>query len=418
MRYWTLVRLALRNVTREARRALLTCSAMALGLALLVFSRALADGGHEDWIDAGVRLGQGHVLVQARGYLESGSIDDRLTLDEVHQVLDALSQLPGDSDARPTAVRVSVNGLASSATSALPVRIEGVDPRAERRFSFFPSKLVEGEYFASDNPLAAFVGKGLVERLGLRVGSRFVVTAQAANGEIEGQLLRVVGVFRTGLDEVDEGLVHIPLETARSWLGVAGATTVGLLVDHSREVPSVVTALRGQLNDPDVRVLSWSEANPELDAAVKVDDYGDYIFHAILFGVIALAVLNTVLMSVMYRKREFGVLQALGLSARQTGMVVLLEGLLLTALAGAVGIVIGLAVTWGLFRDGIDFSSLLSGEFDFAGVVLDPVIVPEFRVMQLVQSVASIFVIGVVASIYPALHAMRLDVAEALKFER
>jgi putative ABC transport system permease protein len=418
MRPLILLRLALRNLTREARRAVLTCSAMALGIALLVFSRALADGGHEDWIDAGVRMGQGHIVIQAPGYLESGSIDDRLTAEQVEIVLSAVAEIPRPNGPPPTTTRVSVNGLASSATSALPVRVEGVNPEAELNFSFFPDKLVEGRYLEPDDRLAAFVGQGLVDRLGLRLGSRFVITAQAASGEIEGQLVRVVGVFRMGLPEADEGLIHIPIETARSWLGVECATSVGLLLDHSLEVAPTLEEMRTRLTDPGIRVMSWGEASPELYAAVKVDDYGSYIFHAILFGIIALAVLNSVLMSVLYRKREFGVLRALGLSARQTGFVVLLEGLLLTALAGVVGVVLGLAVTWGFFADGLDFSFALDGEFDFAGIVLDPVIVPEFRVGQLFQSAWSIAIVGVAASIYPAVHAMHLDVAESMKFER
>jgi ABC-type lipoprotein release transport system permease subunit len=418
MRSWILVRLALRNVSREARRAVLTCSAMALGLALLVFSRALADGGHEDWIDAGVRMGQGHIVVQAPGHLESGSIDDRLSAEQVDAIMRAIVDVPRKDGPPSTTTRLSVTGLASSATSALPVRIEGVNPETETEFSFFPGKLVEGRYLEADDRLAAFVGTGLVERLGLRLGSRFVVTAQATNGEIEGQLVRVVGIFRTGLDEADEGMVHIPIGTARSWLGAGGATSVGMLLEHSLEVEEILGGLQDRLQDPGIRVMSWSEASPELYAAVKVDDYGDYIFHAILFGIIALAVLNSVLMSVLYRKREFGVLQALGLSARQTGAVVFLEGVLLTAFAGVVGVIFGLAITWGFFADGLDFSFALEGEFDFAGIVLDPVIVPEFRWVQLVQSAWSIGLVGVLASIYPAVHAMHLDVAESMKFER
>ena len=414
----TLFRLAARGVRREARRSLLTASAMALGLALLMFTRSLADGGHEDWIDAGVRMGAGHVLVQAPGYRESQSLDDRLSGNQAGAALAALAVLEGPLAPLATTVRLSTNGLASSASSALPVVIDGVDPRTEVGFSQAAERITEGRYLEPGDRLAAYVGQGLVERLGLSLGSRFVLTAQATDGEIQGQLVRVVGVFRTGLPEVDEGLVHIPISIARSWLGAGdAATTVGALLPVSAVAAEVAEAVRFDMGTDDVRVLGWREAYPELDAALRIDDYGDYVFHGILFAIVALAVLNTVLMAVLHRKREFGVLQALGLTPAETGLVVFTEGLLLTALAGVVGMIAGATLTWVFFGNGLDFSFFISEEMTFGGIVIDPVIVPEFRMVQVMQSFLSIAVVGTVASIYPAYHATKIDVGEALKFE-
>ena len=414
----TLLRLAARGVRREARRSLLTASAMALGLALLMFTRSLADGGHEDWIDAGVRMGAGHVLVQAPGYRESQSLDDRLSGNQAGAALAALAVLEGPLAPLATTVRLSTNGLASSASSALPVVIDGVDPKTEAGFSQAAERITEGRYLEPGDRLAAYVGQGLVERLGLSLGSRFVLTAQAVDGEIQGQLVRVVGVFRTGLPEVDEGLVHIPISIARSWLGAGdAATTVGALLPVSAVAAEVAEAVRLDMGTDDVRVLGWRDAYPELDAALRIDDYGDYVFLGILFAIVALAVLNTVLMAVLHRKREFGVLQALGLTPAETGLVVFTEGLLLTALAGVVGMIAGATLTWVFFRNGLDFSFFISEEMTFGGIAIDPVIVPEFRMVQVMQSFLSIAVVGTVASIYPAYHATKIDVGEALKFE-
>ena len=397
---------------------MLTASAMALGLALLMFARSLADGGHEDWINVGVRMGAGHVLIQAPGFRESRSLDDRLSGKQTRAAIAALAMLEGPLAPLATTVRLTTNGLASSASSALPVVIEGVDPKTEAGFSQAAQRITEGRYLEPGDRLSAYVGHGVAERLGLSLGSRFVLTAQSADHEIQGQFVRVVGVFRTGLPEVDEGLVHIPISTARSWLGAGdGATTVGAILPASRVVPEVVQAVRSDVGMDDIRVLGWQEAYPELDAAVRIDDYGDYVFHAILFAIIALAVLNTVLMAVLHRKREFAVLQALGLTPAETGFVVFTEGVLLTAFAGVVGMILGVALTWGFFRNGLDFSAFISEEFTFSGIVIDPVIVPEFRMVQVLQSFVSIAVIGIVASIYPAYYATKLDVGEALKFE-
>jgi ABC-type lipoprotein release transport system permease subunit len=419
-RLWLLLRLALRNLRRQMRRSLLTAAAMVLGLALLILSRTLADGGHEDWIDAGVRLGSGHVALQTPAFQTSHAIEDRLSSSARRAAEQALAHPDVAPRVDVVAPRVAVQALASSPSGAVPIIVLGVDPDIEAGYTSLDEKLVAGRYLQRGDRLHAYVGKGLAERLELDVGSRLVLSAQDADGEIAGQLVRVAGIFRMGLPEADEGIVHIPLATAQDWLGLDGeVTTLAVVLRSSRDVPAVARTLREELAPlaGEVTVLGWQQAMPGLDAAVKVDDYGDYIFHIILFVIIALAIVNTVLMSVLYRVREFGVIRALGLTKRESGLLVFCEGVLLTVVSGVVGLVLGLAVTWFFFRDGLDFSFLLDTELTAAGVVIDPVIIPEFRVAQLVQSVGFIFAIGILASLYPAYRATRIDIAESMKFE-
>jgi ABC-type antimicrobial peptide transport system permease subunit len=165
-------------------------------------------------------------------------------------------------------------------------------------------------------------------------------------------------------------------------------------------------------------VLPWRRTSPELDSAVRIDDYGDWVFHAILLSIVTLAILNAVLMSVLYRRREFGILRALGLTPFDSGAVVLAEGVLLTLASGVAGLALGVGVVWGFWRHGLDVSALLRQEFTISGVVIDPVIVPRFVPEQLLQSVAFILLMGVVASLYPALQAARIDPAGAMAVDR
>ncbi len=418
-----MVRLALRNLRRQARRSILTAAAMILGGTLLMISLPLGDGTHEDWIESAVRMGDGHLSIQAPGYHASRKIEDRLSAPARAAAEGALSR-PGIAeyivDAAP---RLATGGLASSPTGARPAMIVGVDPVAEARFSILDEKIAEGRYLEPDDRLAAYVGAGLVEGLDLRLGSRFVLTAQDADGEIAGQLVRVVGIYRTGIPEVDQAMIHIPLGTASSWLSAGDdVTTIALAIDQSRRVPRLARALRSDLadaiDDGSATVLTWRQAMPELDAAVKIDDFGNYIWQLIMFGIIAMGIVNTVLMSVMYRKREFGLLQALGLTPRQTGSLVMIEGLILTTLSGIIGISLGLFITWFFWRDGLDFSAIWDEEWTFSGVVMDPIVFPMFRVARIVQGLVFIFLIGSLASLYPAYRATRIDVAEAMKFDR
>lgn len=420
MRSLILIRLAARSVGRNARRSVLTASAMALGLALLVFSRSLAEGAHEQWIDSAVRLGTGHVTVQADEYLQTSRIEYRLEADEVALVAAALDGPALSGAWRYWTPRLSVSGLASSAASALPVRIEGVDPAREIEFSNLAEQVVEGSYLQPDGALQAFVGTELARRLDLEVGNRFVLTAAGATGDVEGQLVRVTGIFRTAIPEMDQGLIHIPIETARSWLKAPGAaTSVGILLPSSRDTDGFHDLLTEALRPAEgVEVLRWREAAPELDSAVRMDDYGDYMFHTILFAIVALAILNSIMMSVLGRRREFGILQAIGLTRFETGLVVFVEGLFLTAASGVTGAVLGVALTWGIWGDGLDFSGMIDSDMTMGGGLINPVIIPTFHMSQFVLGIGFIVAIGTLASLYPAYRASRLDVAEAMKFQQ
>lgn len=418
-----MIRLALRNLRRQVRRSALTAAAMIIGGALLMISLPIGDGTHEDWIESAVRMGSGHIAIQAPGFHSSRKIEDRLSA-SARAAARAALQRPGIAEhVMSVAPQLAIGGLASSSSGARPAQIMGVDPIAEAEFSILDEKVTEGRYLEPGDRLAAYVGDGLVEGLQLRLGSRLVLTAQGADGEIVGQLVRVVGIFRTGVPEIDQSVIHIPLATAGSWLSAGDdVTTIAVLLDSSRRVPRLSRALRrelaGPIRDGKLALLSWRESMPELDAAVRIDDLGNYIWQVIIFGIIALGIVNTILMSVMHRKREFGLLQALGLTPQQTGGVVLMEGLILTSLSGLIGIGLGLFITWFFWRDGLDLSFAWDKEWSFSGVVIDPVIIPIFRVARVIQGLVFIFMIGTLASLYPAYRATRIDVAEAMKFER
>lgn len=416
IRFATLFRLALRNLGREMRRSALTAAAMTVGLALLILSRTLADGAHEDWIDSGVRLASGHVSFNAPGYRDSESLNDRLTSGQVEASLGAAALAPG-TESSITTVRVETRGLASSADGALPALIVGVDPASELAFSKLGAEPRDGRYLQEGDRLHAFIGAGMAARLGLRTGSRMVLTAQAASGDIAGQLVRVAGTYRTGLDELDEALVHIPLAVARSWLGVEGATSVSVVLPHSTLTDPVLAEARATLEGSGVEVAGWPETARELYSAVKIDDAGDWVFHLILFAIVTLAILNAVFISVLHRKRELGLLRALGLSGAETGLVVFVEGVLLTVASGFTGVALGFALVWVFFRNGLDLTDMMPADITFGGIVFNPVMQPSIELGHLVQSVVLTMVIGLSASLYPAWHAARLDPAESVKVE-
>jgi putative ABC transport system permease protein len=421
--FGVIFRLAVRNLLRYLRRTVLTASAIVIGGALMVFSMSLGDGTHESWIESGVRMGTGHIVIEHPDFGLSGKIGDRLSGETLEAVTAALASPDVVGEVTAMSPRVVTRGLASSPAGARPVQIMAVDPMAEADFSTLDNNPVLGRYLEPDDRLAAYMGSDLVEALDLRIGSRCVLTAQDVNGEIVGQLVRVVGVFHSGVPAMDESVIHIPLATAADWLGLGSdVTSVAVLVSDSHSVDGIIGQLRGSLAEPiadeTIRVRSWRRAMPELNAAVTVDDFGSYLIYGILYIIIGFGIVNTVLMSVLHRHREFGVLQALGLTPRQTGALVLIEGMILTGVSSVIGISLGVFATWYFWGDGLDFSSLMNQEITFSGVIMDPVIIPMFRVARLVEAMIFTLTIGGAASLYPSFRAARIDVTEAMKFER
>ena len=418
-----IVGLALLNLRRSLRRTLLTASALIVGGALLITSLSLGDGSHEKWIDSGVRIGTGHVTIENPEFRTRRLLDNRLP-NEVRNLVQAAFSIRAISEhISSVSVRLIVKGLISSAAGARPTQIVGVDPTDEAEFSALDEQVVEGRYLVPDDRFVAYIGVGLAESLNLRLGSKFVATTQDTNGEIVGQLLRVVGIFRSGVTEIDRTLIHIPILAADEWLELSGdVTSISILVKNSDVVPVLVDrlsrGLSGPISDEIITIMEWREAMPELNDAIELDDFGNYVIHGILFVIIGFGIVNTVLMSVLHRRREFGVLQAIGLAPGQTGILVLIEGLILTITSGTIGVVLGVLVTWYVWGDGLDLSGFVSNEFSFSGFVVDPVIFPLFRQIRLIQAFVFILIIGGMASIYPAFRASKLDVAEAMKFER
>ena len=415
--------LAMRNLRRQLRRTMLTAAVMVIGGALLIFAFALSDGTHEQWIDSGIRTSTGHITIEQPDYRLSRKLEDRLATEVRDTAEQALAAPEIASQVVAVSSRLRVSALASSAQGARPVQVLAVDPVAEARFSTLDDQLVEGRYLEPDDRLAAYIGVGLASSLDLRLGSRLVVQAQDTQKQIAAQLLRVVGIFSNGAPEVDQSVVHIPLKTAGEWLGSAhDVTNVGVVLTGSTAVAPVAAHLEQALVDPigrgDARVMGWREANPALAAAVAIDSFGNYLLFGILFIIIGFGIVNTVLMSVLHRHREFGVLQALGLTPGQTGTIVLIEGLTLTAVSGFIGVSLGLLATWYFVGDGLDMAALMGEDMTFSGVVIDPIMVPQFQLVRIGQILTFILCMGAVASIYPALRAAKIDVAESMKFER
>ena len=421
-----LVKISWRNLWRNPRGTLLTALALGLGLALLLISLGLLDGGHEQTIADGVRFGPGHVVVQAKGYQDSSSDELLLPAQAVSDVQGFLKTGNIQHKVRGVSPRLLATGLLSTSASSAGVRIAGVMTEAERAVSLVPQRMVEGTYLTSNDKLSGVViGDELARKLELKIGSKAVLMTQSltqvggkpgAGDEMQSTLLRVSGIFRTGLQAIDANMIYLPLSSAQALLGVTDdrVTQVALLLGQEGDSPLVAGALRKQLARSPVEVLTWRESLPMLAQILGLDHAFNYIMNGVILAMVGLGILNTILMRVLERRYEFGVSKALGLRPRQLAIMVVGESLALTAISLALGLALGLSVQHYFATAGLDLRWVFKAGLPPA-LVFDPILYSRLSVERIVWSVSIVFAMATIISFYPAFKAAQTDLPDALK---
>jgi ABC-type lipoprotein release transport system permease subunit len=398
------VRLAWRNLWRHPWRTILTGSGVALGLGLLLTMLGLGDGSHLQMIDAAVGMGSGHVLVQARGYQARRGVELAIPEDVARRVADWARR---QDDVVAVVPRAFASALLSSADGAVGAMLIGVDPPAEAPVSRFAARVREGRFVAAGDRGTAVVGSGVARVLHAGVGSRVVVMAQGAGErDVRSSLLRVVGVAHTGLDEIDRSLLLVPLGSAQELLALGGGVhQVALILrDQARSAPRAAAAGRVF---PELEALTWADADPDVDTAIRLDDGGHYLFNAIFFVIIGFMVLNTLLMSVLERRRELALLGALGLTPARRWLMVMLEAAMLAGLAIVAGVALGAGVNAYFHVHGLPLAWFTDQPFESGGVLLDPVMYAHLTMRRVAGSAALVLALTVVLSLVAARHAAR-----------
>lgn len=421
-----IVKVAWRNLWRNPRGTLLTAFALGVGLALLLVSSGLLDGGHEQTVADGVRLGPGHVVIQAQGYQDSGAQDLLLTAPVVISI-EAFLQTPSTKrNLRGKSARLLATGLLSSAANASGVAIIGVIPEDERSVSLIPDRMVEGTYLSSAGSAGVVIGIELARKLGVKVGSKVVLMTQVVQpdtegkagtgGEMKSTLLRVSGIFRTGLQPVDAGVIHLPLPVAQTLLGVKGhqVTQIALVLDQEGDSLMVANGLRKLLSGKPVEVLTWRESMPMLAQILRLDRAFNYVMNIVVLTMVGLGILNTILMRVLERRYEFGVCAALGLRPLQLAAMIVIESLALTSISLATGLVLGLGINHYFATTGLDFRWIFGHGLPPA-LVFDPILYSRLSVSRITSSVSIVFIMATLISLYPALKAGRTELPASLK---
>jgi ABC-type lipoprotein release transport system permease subunit len=394
-----LVTLAWRNLWRHKRRTAVMLFALALGIWSMVVMAALIRGSMEQHVKKEILNLTGHVQIHAPGYRDDPAVDYRFTPSA------ALAQALTHKSLVAASARVRVPAVISSERESAGVTLVAIDPERERGLSFIST----GQYLASPDDPGLLLGRKLAERLETALGRRVVLMSQDANNQIGDRGFRVVGIFDADPQAMETGYVFIGLDAARKMLKIGNEVSeIAVMARDRNRLENEVQALRAAA--PDLDVAPWTDVQPLLVLTEKVNNVVLLIWFAVVFAAMAFGLINTLLMAVFERTREFGLFQALGMPPRFIIGQVLIESLMLLMLALVLGNLASWASVAGL-RGGIDLSAFSEG-LEMVG--MSPVIYPALAAGDITAANVIVVVLGVLASLYPAWRASRYVPVEAI----
>jgi ABC-type lipoprotein release transport system permease subunit len=404
-------RLALRGLGRQPRRSAIVLTAVAIGLASVLLAMALNYGLVLQMVETAVRSEVGDLQIHARAFRDVDPLAERMA---EAPVLAALTPLPSLAGIAP---RLRGQGLAQSARASVGVRVLAVDPAREPSVTSLARSVTRGAWLGAParggarEPTRVVVGVGLARQLGLRLGAKFVLHAIDASGLEAATSARIAGVLELPSRELDESVVWMPLADGQALYGVPGEISeVALAVRDRAELEGVKRDVERALGVA-LRVETWREREPLLNGMLAVFDSMGWILYAVTFVAMAFGIANVLLMSVLERTREIGVLLALGMPPARMVAIVVAEGLVLVGIGVALGFALGFACLYAL-HDGIDVSRFRAGMRSF-GVA--PRLAPVARSGDVWAPLALAVATALAASLWPALRVVRTRPAEALR---
>ena len=405
-----LLLLAWKNLWRNRRRTLITLAALSFSLMLVQGFHNLSYGVYSAMIDSGVRAGTGHLVVYQQDYVAGR--DEKFSFDP--EQLSA--QIAALAEVEAVLPRLYLPGLAQSSRESRGILLTGIEPQTEGRINPFLKNL-PADQLPSLAGREAILGSRLLKELQLKTGNKFVVTLQNRSGDLVSEMFRVQGVVTTGIKNVDTSLLLVGRERAAALAGIPGKIHELAVVLKSQQADALVfTGIQRLLkNRPRLRVLSWDEAMPNLSNAIKLDYASQKFIFIIMLLIVTIGVINTLLMSVMERFREFGVILAVGASSLLLRGMVFAEAMFLGLAAMLFGSLLGSLLTWYLQAVGIDLRDFIEENLEFGGVVFDPIMRADWDFPYMLQMAGFMLLLALVAAIYPAIKAGRILPAEALR---
>jgi ABC-type lipoprotein release transport system permease subunit len=402
-----LIKMAWRDLGRNRRRSFFSALALAMGLALLLLMAAFVHGEMGSAIEATIRLQSGHLQVRAKSYDESKSSlkwEDLIANPE-----GIASQIAALAPVESATPRLFASGIVAVRDESLGVRIVGIDPSSAANAPYRDG-LVAGDFLQADDREGLLIGEPLAEKLGLKVGDQVNLSANTSNGGVDEQLFTVRGIYSTQTNAFDSVTVFLPLAKAQAITQTENhASTIFVLLKDANQTAAVVAALKTS----NYQVLTWTQMN---EIILQTEDMANsyiFILYMIVLAITATVIVNTLVMAVFERTREIGILAAIGMKGRRILAMFLAESSLLAIGGIIMGLILGVLVVAYFSRHGF-----YVGNMGISGILIGNTIYTDLTLSDTVRLTILSFVITLLAGLYPAIMAARMEPIDALRAEK
>lgn len=411
----TVIKLAWRNIWRNGRRTILTSCAIVLGVTFTLFVQSYINGILSGFYDGLIRNEIGHIKIAANEYLRLERIIPKEELIYGYQDLEEeVLSLPG---IQSVTERIKFRLLLSHQDNNEPCLGFGINPEGERQFTNPAQYIVQGSYLRGGSS-DLIIGDKLAKNLGVGIGDELLAVTTDINYSTYALTFQVAGIFKSGYAALDKNVFYITLDKAQELLDCPGAAhEILILTRNPNDAPvltgEVQTVIKEHGLDEVLTASTWQE-NYLIKTYMPLFTN---IIQSIIFIILmiaALVIFNTMLMAVLERTHEIGIIKSMGMKDRAITLMVLVEALFIGAMGSVLGGLLGSGLSLYTQRTGIDLSRMFD-KFDFPMALISSVIYPKFAVRFLISSIAFALAAAVIAAIYPALKASRLSPVQALR---
>lgn len=403
-----LIKLAFRNLGRNRTRTALSLIAVALGVMVVIMTKAVIDGSLSAFLDNTIRLTSGHIRIIHKDYrIKERLLSLNYPVEDYEKMVKDIGAIDNVTHVVP---RVRFGAMASAGDETIGVMIAGVEPGVEERLVGFSKHIKRGR-FIEEGKREVIMGYRTLTKLGLEVGDRLTLVFNTSTGSMKGYTFNIVGSIESGLNYLDDGSLFIPLDVAQGMIELEGAVTELIVMTRSKErVPGTLKNVK-EIFEDDYIAIPWYEHSAMIET-VRISQFSyNFIYFFILF-LASLAVINTMMMVINERKREIGMLSALGLKPREILGLFLWEGGFIGGLGSAMGVLAGSLIVLVLGQVGIPLPDM-SG-LDKA-IMLTPRLYPEFSLEVVLFAFFAGLVITLISVYGPAKRAANMEPTRALR---
>lgn len=401
-----LTSLAWKNIWRSPKRSGIIIMAISFGLWGGLIAGAIMMGWGESMVSTAIDRDLAHVQLHQQGFTVNHEVNDYIP--DAQKIITDIRSLPNVS---AVSGRTIVEAMAASPTSTFGVQIDGIDPTQSVQVTNIDKLIKEGSYLTSDDKNRAVIGEKLADRLNLKLNSKIVLSFQALDSSMISAAFRVVGIYKSQSVTFDESHVFINQTDLTRLLG--GPTVIHEIVVRAKE-SELTPILYNRLNSeyPNLDIETWQEIAPEIAATVSAMSYWSYIFVGIIILALTFGITNTMLMAVMERRQELGILIGVGMNRLRVFGMIMLETIMLSFTGGVGGLILGVGTIKILSHTGIDFSSFAASLENFGAA---SVLYPFLPLTMYIALAVMLLTAALFGAAFPAMKAVHLKPSEAIR---